>query len=276
MARAGGMVGGQLPAECLHDRAALGGPRRVLPPGIDLVLRSCAERATSVWERSRAPGVRRLGRGRRRQGPRIPRRGDLGLVSLGYIALYAIGAIVVLPLYLFLLLPIWLIWPAALGQLQRTLVNMITGGIGDQQAMTNRQVAVAGAADAVAQALWYFLSPDRRDRDDYDTVTVIAHSGGCVVSYAALAREDVQRWLRESPELKRVTWITVGSGLNLAWRMRSRTKAARPGILEQAPGRHGELDRHLLAVRPGAPGPAPHDMVKAIMGETPLGQVGLT
>src|SRR5262249_30381146 len=53
-----------------------------------------------------------------------------------------------------------------------------------------------------------------------------AHSGGCVVSFDALAGEEVRRWMAGDPPGRRITWVTVGSGLNLAWRMRPRDKAS--------------------------------------------------
>src|SRR5262249_25505425 len=118
-----------------------------------------------------------------------------------------------------------------IGALRAHLLNFLTRGIGDQQATTNREVAVAAAANTVATALYPFIAPQaRRWRAfDYDTVTVIAHSGGCVVTFAALAGGEVRRWLRGksdgAPSDRRVTWITVGSGLDLAWRMQAPSKA---------------------------------------------------
>ena len=189
------------------------------------------------------------------------------VVTAGYLAAYAVGAVALLPLYIVLLLPLWLLWPAGAGALQRAVVNWLTGGIGDQHATTNRQVAVAGAADAVARALWCFLGPGRPGGHAYDTVTVVAHSGGCVVSYAALAREDVRRWLRDPKSPRRVTWVTVGSGLNLAWRMRARAKERDRAFWHGGLGDRVNWIDLYARYDPVPQGPAPEAMVAAVLGE---------
>jgi hypothetical protein len=191
------------------------------------------------------------------------------VITIGYVTSYVIGALLIIPIYVFLLLPFALLWPAGIGQLQRSLVNVLTGGIGDQHATTNRQVAVAGAADTIVQALWYFIAPNRPDERHYDTVTLIAHSGGCVVSYDALARGDVQEWLHESKTLRRVTWITVGSGLNLAWRMRSRTKARDTSFWSRSLRETVNWIDIYSRYDPVPQGPAPADLVASIMGKPP-------
>jgi hypothetical protein len=197
------------------------------------------------------------------------------VLTIGYLAVYLLGALLIIPLYVFLLLPFALLWPAGIGELQRSLVNMLTGGIGDQHAMTNRQVAVAGAADTIARALWYFLAPNRPNERLYDTVTLIAHSGGCVVSYAALARQDVQRWVHESPSLRRVTWVTVGSGLNLAWRMRAKTKARDKVFWSHRLRKTVNWIDIYSRYDPVPQGPAPEGLVTSIMGEEPRPYVSI-
>jgi hypothetical protein len=192
-------------------------------------------------------------------------------LTAGYAAVYVIGAIVLLPVAIFLQLPLRSIWPEVVGNLQRSLVNLITGGIGDQHAMTNRRVAVAAAANTIATALWPFLAPEARRRRtyEYDTVTVIAHSGGCVVSFDALASGEVQRWLAEGPPQRRVTWVTVGSGLDLAWQMRARRKAWDHAFW------HRRLDARVNWIDiyarydPVPQGAAPKPMVRQLMGEPP-------
>lgn len=165
------------------------------------------------------------------------------LVWLFICLIYVAGAAVLLtllvPLYLFLLLPLSFVAPGPVVAIQRKLAGLIVTTIGDQQAMTTRRFALAAASNEVAQALWWMLNKDGLARSKrsiagftgYETVTVVAHSGGCVVSFDALASQ-VKEWMLD-PELpagvsrpKRVGWITAGSGLNLAFRMR-RTKDPR-------------------------------------------------
>jgi hypothetical protein len=197
------------------------------------------------------------------------------VITLGYLVIYAIGALLVLPLYVLLLLPFSLLWPAGVGGIQRALVNVLTGGIGDQHATTNRQVAVAGAADTIAQALWYFLAPDRPDRRHYDTVTLIAHSGGCVVTYDALSRDDVQTWLRDPKHPRRMTWITVGSGLNLAWRMRARAKARDEAFWNRCLRDTVNWIDIYSRYDPVPQGPAPENMVEHVIGKEPRPYVSI-
>jgi hypothetical protein len=191
------------------------------------------------------------------------------VITLGYLFVYAVGAIVILPLYVFLLLPLVALWPSAIGRLQVALVNTVTGGIGDQHATTNRRVAAAGAADSVVRALWYFIAPGRLGSSVYDTVTVIAHSGGCVVSFDALVRHDVRRWLSESTSLRRVTLMTVGSGLNLAWRMRAKRKARDCAFWDRPLGDHVNWIDIYSRFDPVPQGPPPVEMVEALVGPPP-------
>lgn len=202
------------------------------------------------------------------------------VITAGYIAAYAAGVILLLPVYLFLVLPLSFVLPTFAANLQRTLLNFITGNIGDQHAMTNRYVAIAAASNVVSTALEPFLDPAALQRSGYryDTVTVIAHSGGAVVSYDALAAEEVTRWLSGVPD-RRVTWITVGSGLNLAWRMRARKKARDRAFWTRRIDDHVNWIEIYARYDPVPQGPAPRgrsgsgdpfdrgDLVAAIMGE---------
>jgi hypothetical protein len=155
------------------------------------------------------------------------------IITACYAFVYLVGFVLILPVVVFLAVP-RVIWPDLIGRLQAFFVSLITGGIGDQQAMTTRYVPIAAAANTVATALWPFLAPEAKLRgdDEFDTVTVVAHSGGCVVSYAALVSEEVRRWLADwtrrgepDPSPRRLAWITVGSGLDLAWYAHPRNHA---------------------------------------------------
>lgn len=197
-------------------------------------------------------------------------------IMLGYLALYLVGLAIVIPVYVFLVLPFNRILPARVRSAQLALINLLTSGIGDQQAMTHRRVAVAGAANTVARALWYFVSPDRpKDRHTkelpyYDTVTVVAHSGGCVVSYEALARGDVRRWLREGFAGRRLTWVTVGSGLNLAWNMRARRKARERAFWSRSLREYVNWIDIYARYDPVPQGEPPQGMVRGLIGEEPV------
>ncbi len=157
----------------------------------------------------------------------------------GYSVLALVALLALVPFYLLLLNPLAIFFPAQVGKLQRALVNGLVNSIGDQQAVTSRLFALAGTSNEVASALWPMICAegivDRAHRKPgftgFKSVTVVAHSGGCVVSYDAIAGHQVQKWLAEPPPAgfscpQRINWVTAGSGLNLAWRMRRASDAA--------------------------------------------------
>lgn len=192
------------------------------------------------------------------------------LINTGEFLAYVLGLIAATLLAIVLQVPGAGYIPA-LGGILRALSNWISGGIGDQQAMTTRSVPIAAAASTVATALEPFLSPGAQ-APAYETVTVIAHSGGCVVSFAALSGDMVAHWLHgpagEGP-LRRVNWFTVGSGLDIAWRMRARQHEAVKAFW------HKRLDHFVnwfdmfARYDPVPDGEAPEDMVEALMGPAP-------
>ncbi|HMO95258.1 MAG TPA: hypothetical protein PKD27_04000, partial [Tepidiformaceae bacterium] len=159
--------------------------------------------------------------------------------SIAFVSVMAVGFAGLLVLYVFLLFPLSFVFPEAVAKIQRNLTDLLVASIGDQHAITTRRIAIAGAANEVERALWTFLHPKalsgaratNPNFAGYDTVTVVAHSAGCVVSYDAIVGRDVQEWLTNlgtnPPQgiepLSRLNWVTVGSGLNLAWRMRRKS-----------------------------------------------------
>jgi hypothetical protein len=190
------------------------------------------------------------------------------LITIGYLVVYSIGVALAFVVYVFLLLPGLQYWPPA-GNLQRSLLNIFTGGIGEQQATTNRHVAVAEAASVVTQALCPFLDPQSRDRDGlgYESVTVIAHSGGCVVSFEALTGEEVRRLCGEDRLGRRfVTLVTLGSGLNLAWRMRAARKAKDLAFWNRPISDHVNWINIYARYDPVPQGEPPDGMVRTLTG----------
>lgn len=208
-----------------------------------------------------------------------------GCVWLFNCVLYLVGALVLLallvPIYIFLLLPLSLFLPGPVVSAQRKFVGLLVSSIGDQQAMTTRRFALAGASNEVAQALWYMLSPDglkRSKRADetfagYETVTVVAHSGGVVVSFDALAGE-VKKWMEEESPAgmkrpKRVTWITAGSGLNLAFRMRRTRDSRETAFWNRSITGFVNWVNIYARYDPVPQGPPPHELVATVLGPDP-------
>jgi hypothetical protein len=191
-----------------------------------------------------------------------------GVIMGAYLLLAIVGFCFIVPLYTFLSLPLLPIIPQVVADVRRSLINLITGGIGDQQAMTNRRVAVSAAANVISTALYPFLDPSALDEHHatYETVTMLAHSGGCVVPYEALAGEQVTQWLAADPPGRRVNFVTLGSGLNLAWKMRAPHKD-RDWVFW-----HRRMDHQVNWVDiyarydPVPQGAAPEELVDALMG----------
>ncbi len=201
-----------------------------------------------------------------------------------YVVTAVAGLPLLLALYVFLLFPLSFLFPEKVGAIQRGITNLLVSSIGDQHAITTRRVAIGGAANEVERALWNFLHPTslsaarRADPDfaGYDTVSVVAHSAGCVVSYDAISGRDVQQWLTglgsNPPDgikpLSRINWVTVGSGLNLAWRMRRTLDPQDRAFWRQL---HGVNWLNIYArydpVPQGAP---PRELVEALAGLDPV------
>lgn len=203
------------------------------------------------------------------------------IVGATYLALDVVGLAILLPVYLFLLTPFAGLFPKQVGAIQRKLINLLISSIGDQQAITTRRFALSSCSDDVSRALWPMLSSaaiaSRHKTDPeftgFATVTVVAHSGGCVVSYDALASEQVQRWLAEAPpdgctKPKRVNWVTAGSGLNLAWRMHRAGDEQDRAFWRRIEGWVNWLNIY-ARYDPVPQGPPPSKMVEAMMGVDP-------
>lgn len=154
------------------------------------------------------------------------------VVAASIAAIYLPAWLIVLALaslfYLIAQLPSWLLIVGPAAALQQSLVETLVSGVGDQQAMTADYLAVNSASRPILDALAPHLDPLHPDYQPCETVTVIAHSGGCVVSYNALSTPELKGWsfgdlagpdlpARSAPRW--VTWFTVGSGLNLAYQM---------------------------------------------------------
>ena len=203
------------------------------------------------------------------------------VITVAYTAIAAVGLVVLVPFYLFLLTPLAFLFPAQVGAVQRKIVGILVSSIGDQQAMTSRRFALASASHEVARALAPMLEPDalasRHERDEeftgYDTVTVVAHSGGVIVSFDALATQ-VKAWLKEPVEegLKRpsrVNWVTAGSGLNLAFRMRKPKNERDQAFWERPIGAYVNWLNIYARYDPVPTGPAPDKLLETLVGKDP-------
>ncbi len=208
------------------------------------------------------------------------------LICVVYLVAAVIGLVIIVPLYLFLLTPLTAVLPAVAGTIQRKILGVLVRSIGDQQAMTTRRFALAAAADEVSKALWPMLSPDgvakTKHHDGtygYETVTIVSHSGGAVVAFDALAGE-VKGWMHEAMEpipgssvpMKRparVNWVTAGSGLNLAFRMRRKDDDHDKAFWERPVHSFVNWVNIYARYDPVPQGPAPVGLVDQLVGKDP-------
>lgn len=202
------------------------------------------------------------------------------LITAGYLVVAVTGLLIVIPVYLLLLTPLAMLVPQV-SRVQRAIVGTLVRGVGDQQATTTRRFALAAAAHEVSRALAPMLDPRalaaERDRDPafagYRTVTVVAYSGGTIVSYDALATQ-VQDWMAQPvPEgierPTRVNWITAGSGLNLAYRMRRRRSQRDNAFWGRRIDGYVNWLNIYARYDPIPQGPAPGALVEALVGRDP-------
>ncbi len=197
-------------------------------------------------------------------------------LTVGLAGMLLIGVV-----YLVLVLPVGLVAPAIANRVLQKMMSVIVLNLGDQEAMTTRPMALRAASNEVQTALWHMLSADglkaRHGDDDafhgFSTVTVVAHSGGCVVSLAALTSVDLARFRAEPLDSglhrpERLNWVTAGSGLNLAWNVRFNGTEANDAIFGEP----------LCAVNwmnvyarqdPVPQGPPPSAMVQSVAGLDP-------
>ncbi|MFN0146069.1 MAG: hypothetical protein ACKVT1_06130 [Dehalococcoidia bacterium] len=203
------------------------------------------------------------------------------VITATYTVIAAIGLLMLIPFYLFLLTPLAFLFPKQVGVVQRKLVGILVSSIGDQQAMTSRRFALASASHEVARALAPMLDPAaiaaRHERDPdftgYTTVTVVAHSGGTIVSFDALAT-DVKAWLKQPvaeglTRPSRVNWVTAGSGLNLAFRMRKPKSEQEQAFWERPIGDYVNWLNIYARYDPVPTGPPPDKLVDTLVGEDP-------
>lgn len=194
------------------------------------------------------------------------------IITTCYFLVYIAVMVIAVPLAIVLQIPGVNQLPYV-GTLFNSLLGILTTGIGDQHAMTTRPGARAVAAAAVTAALRPFLSPPSA-QVEYRTVTLIAHSGGCVVSFEALAGPMVRAWLGidevgTAQPKTRINWVTLGSGLNLAYQMRPRENPEAEAFFTRRIDRYVNWIDIYARHDPVTAGSAPAGLVAALLGGAP-------
>jgi hypothetical protein len=140
------------------------------------------------------------------------------IFSLLYVPAYFVVILLATLFYLLASLPSWLVVVTPAKAILRSLIDKLLTGVGDEYVMISNELARDSAVRSVLDGLSPYLGPQRPPNRLYDSVTIIAHSGGAVVSYAALSSDELKSWLKENGGYKpHITWFTVGSGLSFGW-----------------------------------------------------------
>lgn len=161
---------------------------------------------------------------------RTPRRGlssrawDV-IVGVPWIALTFLGWSVSLPVIMVLiglaLIPT-LKWP--MGFLQEALANFLFSYLGDQYATTKNILARDAVGGAILEIMrpWVQSAPKP---PDFESITVVADSGGAVAAFDALTGWELKEWL-QSGGLRRpkITLCTTGSALNAGYAMATQSE----------------------------------------------------
>jgi hypothetical protein len=214
----------------------------------------------------------------------------LGIALLAcFLAAYIAALTLATAFYLVAQLPSWLLIVGPAASIRNLLVGTLIDGPGDQYAMTQDNLARASATRPVLEALAPHLDNRRPDFTPCETVTLIAHSGGCVVTYNALSDAEVKKWAfgAAAATPARVTWFTVGSGLNLAFRESRGDPFWRRGLdarvtwidlwARHDPVPHGQADHtmeRLIRTPSGHSTPAPFINQRVVNRDNPFSDHG--
>jgi hypothetical protein len=128
---------------------------------------------------------------------------------VGFVA-YTLGWLIVLLLLVLALLPIDLI--------RKPLLTLLIGYLGDQVANTHNVLARESTSSAVLNVLepWF-------EDEAFESITVLADSGGAPVAFHALTSRTMHRWVKtfagKHQKAPAITLYTTGSGLNAAYKL---------------------------------------------------------
>ncbi len=109
------------------------------------------------------------------------------------------------------------------GRLQDGFSDFLVDSLGDQHAMTRNRLARDSASNTVLDQLRSWVDPTSDAFAPFDSVTVVAHSGGGVPALDAVTSPELRGWLdglaSAGLHAPAMTLYTLGSGINAAFEM---------------------------------------------------------
>ena len=110
-----------------------------------------------------------------------------------------------------------------MGRVQDGFSDFLVDSLGDQHAMTRNRLARDSASNTVLDQLRPWVDPTSEAFAPFDSVTVVAHSGGGVPALDAVTSPELRGWLgglaSAGLPAPAMTLYTLGSGINAAFEM---------------------------------------------------------
>ena len=135
-----------------------------------------------------------------------------------FVPLYFLSLVVASVFFVLSQLPVGLFQPR-LGAVVTKLTEALVQGPGDMAAILLSETRLASMKNELKQLMLNKVASASVNRPVPERATVIAHSAGATVAFAALSDPSLwEVWDRASTGPKNISFLTVGSSLNLAWR----------------------------------------------------------
>ncbi|PKB64390.1 MAG: hypothetical protein BZY80_03070 [SAR202 cluster bacterium Io17-Chloro-G2] len=135
-----------------------------------------------------------------------------------FVPLYVMSLLAASVFFVLSQLPVGAIQPK-LGEVVTKLTEALVQGPGDMAAILLSETRLASMKNELKQLMLSKISSGPAGEPAPERATVIAHSAGATVAFAALSDGSLwDAWDHGMPGPKEISFLTVGSSLNLAWR----------------------------------------------------------
>ncbi|PKB80216.1 MAG: hypothetical protein BZY88_09280 [SAR202 cluster bacterium Io17-Chloro-G9] len=135
-----------------------------------------------------------------------------------FVPLHILSLVLATAFFLLSQLPVGLFQPR-LGAVITKLTEGLVQGPGDMAAILLSETRLASMKHELKDLMLSKAGSASANRPVPERATVIAHSAGATVAFAALSDPSLwETWDRASTGPKEISFLTVGSSLNLAWR----------------------------------------------------------
>ena len=135
-----------------------------------------------------------------------------------FVPLHVLSLAVASVFFILSQLPVGLFQPK-LGAVVTKLTEALVQGPGDMAAILLSETRLASMKNELKQLMLHKVASASKDGQAPERATVIAHSAGATVAFAVLSDPALwEVWDQAATGPKEISFLTVGSSLNLAWR----------------------------------------------------------